>query len=306
MVPEEPRLVGAVEGSRIAMTPVAVIGSKGMLGHDLMKVLADKSARGFSRPELDVTNRSAVRDAIQGFKTVINASAYTRVDDAEIHQEEAFAVNSEGAHNIALACRHHGSRLIHVSTDYVFDGGSATPFSEDHPKRPQSVYGRSKAEGEEKALHANPNHTMILRTAWLYGAHGPNFVKTILNVARQSETVSVVTDQVGQPTWSQDLAFMIRTLIESDVQSGIFHGTNAGQASWWDFAREIFSRASLETSRVLPTTSAEMVRPAQRPAWSVLGHDNWVNNGLPLPRTWQAAFEEAWEQVFSQAPHDDG
>lgn len=282
------------------MTPLAVLGSKGMLGHDLMEILADKAVTGFSRAELDVTDEGAVLDALEGFDTVINASAYTKVDDAETHQDEAFAVNATGAKNIALACHHYGSRMIQVSTDYVFDGSATTPYPEGHPRNPQSVYGRSKAEGEEKALAANPDNTIIIRTAWLYGANGPNFVKTMLNLGAQRDTVSVVTDQVGQPTWSKDLARMIKALLESDVRSGIFHGTNAGRASWFEFAQRIFETAGLDKNRVHPTTSSEFVRPAPRPAWSVLGHDNWKRHGLPSPRSWQEAFDEAWTEVFSK------
>jgi len=269
-----------------------------MLGHDLMEVLSGHSVDGFSREDLDITEYEAVIRALEGYDTVINAAAYTKVDDAETHSDDAFAVNATGPRNIALACREHGARLIHVSTDYVFDGTATSPYREDHPRNPQSVYGKSKAEGEEGVLVENPDHTIIIRTAWLYGANGPNFVATMLKLAAQNETVSVVTDQIGQPTWSRDLAVMIRTLVESDVHSGIFHGTNSGQTSWWGFARVIFEKARLDPQRVLPTTSAEFVRPAPRPSWSVLGHQQWLDHSLPAPRPWNDAFAEAWDIVF--------
>jgi dTDP-4-dehydrorhamnose reductase len=295
--------VGTVEGARFAMTRVAVLGSAGMLGRDLVSVLAGKSVTGFSRADLDVTKPDAVVQALQGFDTVINATAYTKVDEAEAQRTEAFAVNAEGPENIARACHHHGSRLIHVSTDYVFDGMATTPYDEGHPRNPQSVYGQSKAEGEERAIRANPDNTVIIRTAWLYGAAGSNFVKTLLTLASQRDTIDVVMDQIGQPTWSRDLASMIKVLLESDIRFGIFHGTNAGQASWWDFAQEIFSKAGLDKNRVRPVTSSSFPRPAPRPAWSVLGHDRWSESDLPLPRRWEEAFAEAWPQVFS--PGDD-
>jgi dTDP-4-dehydrorhamnose reductase len=281
------------------MSTIAVLGSKGMLGHDLMSVLKGHSVVGFSRSDLNITAPEAVIKALSGFETVINAAAYTKVDDAETHPKEAFAVNAEGARHIARACHEHGSRLIHVSTDYVFDGTARKPYAEDHPRNPQSVYGMSKAAGEEGVLEANPDHTIIVRTAWLYGEYGPNFVATMLNLAAHNDTVSVVTDQIGQPTWSRDLALMITSIVDSDVRGGIFHGTNAGQESWWDFARVVFEKAGLDPARVLPTTSAQFVRPAPRPAWSVLDHSQWAKNGLPEPRRWEEAFAEAWDVVFS-------
>jgi dTDP-4-dehydrorhamnose reductase len=285
------------------MTRIAVIGSGGMLGHDLMSVLPahqpEVDVVGFTRAELDITNSAAVGDALQGFDTVINTAAYTKVDDAQTHEAEAFAVNAEGARNIAQASKSYDQRLIHVSTDYVFDGLATTPYSEDHPRNPVSVYGKSKAAGEEAVLEENPHNTIIVRTAWLYGGAGSNFVSTMLRLASQHDTVSVVTDQIGQPTWSRDLAIMIEGICQSPLRHGVFHGTNAGQASWFDFAGVIFDAAGLDTSRVQPTTSESFVRPAPRPAWSVLGHDNWAARDLAEPRAWEAAFSEAWTTVFS-------
>jgi len=281
------------------MTRIAVIGSTGMLGHDLMKILAQPGLRGFSRAELDITNTQAVIDALPGFHTVINSAAYTQVDAAEKHETEAFAINSEGARNVARACAMHGQRLIHVSTDYVFDGLANTPYPEDHPRNPVSVYGKSKAAGEEAVLQENPENSIIIRTAWLYGAFGPNFVTTMLRLASERETVSVVNDQVGQPTWSIDLARMVKSLVDSGVRRGIFHGTNSGQASWFDFARTIYQTAGLDTNRILSIASSSLDRAATRPAWSVFDHKNWKNHKLPEPRAWQEGFSEAWESLFS-------
>jgi len=286
------------------MTRIAVVGSGGMLGHDLISVLGEHQPNtevvGFARAELDITDSKAVSDALEGYETVINAAAYTRVDDAETNRDLAFAVNAKGAENIATACATHAQRLIHVSTDYVFDGTASTPYSTDAALNPRSVYGESKAQGERSVREILPDSSIIVRTAWLYGENGPNFVKTMLALSQARDTLEVVDDQVGQPTWSRDLAQMIHTLVDSPLRSGIFHGTNAGQASWWGFARTIFETAGLDPNRILPTTSADFVRPAPRPAWSVLDHAAWAHHGLPSPRHWEAAFGEAWETVFAR------
>ncbi len=285
------------------MTQIAVIGSGGMLGWDLMKVFQqespDTSLQGFTKADLDITDSNAVGDALQGFDTVINAAAYTKVDDAETNEGLAFAINADGARNIAQACKNYGQRLIHVSTDYVFDGRATTPYPEDQPHNPISAYGRSKAAGEDAVLEENPDQTVIIRTAWLYGQAGANFVTTMLRLATEHETVSVVRDQIGQPTWSRDLADMIRSITLAPIRKGIFHGTNKGHTSWFDFAQVIFAYAGLDPSRVQPTTSEFFVRPAPRPAWSVLGHKNWGSHNLPAPRGWQEAFADAWMTDFS-------
>ena len=282
------------------MNSLAVLGAGGMLGQDLMEVLAPHNPRGLTRADVDVTSSRQVRDALQGVRTVINAAAYTRVDAAESNEDTAFQVNAVGARIVAEACKELGARLIHVSTDYVFGGDSTVPYPEDHPLSPRSAYGRTKAAGERRVLSSHPDQSIIIRTAWLYGEHGPNFVSTMLSLARKQDSVSVVTDQVGQPTWSKDLARMIAALADSSVASGIFHGTNSGQASWWEFARTIFTHAGFDPERGLPTTSAEFVREAPRPAWSVLGHQEWSAHSLPEPRSWHEAFAEAWSEVFSE------
>ena len=281
------------------MTRIAVVGAGGMLGTDLMYVLGDHSTTGFTKAQLDITDHKAVNKALVGFDVVINAAAYTRVDDAETHRDLAFAVNALGPKHIAQACALHGQRVIHLSTDYVFDGQASTPYESRHPTNPQSVYAESKAHGEKFVLETLPDSSVIVRTAWLYGRSGPNFVQTILTLSQTRDTLQVVDDQIGQPTWSMDLAHMIKNLVASDIQSGVFHGTNAGQTSWWDFARRIFQAAGLNPKRVQSTTSADFVRPAPRPAWSVLDHQDWGKHGLVEPRPWEEAFDEAWETVFA-------
>lgn len=280
------------------MTRVAVVGAGGMLGTDLMEVLRLYSPAGFTRAHLDITDEEAVREALGGFDVVINAAAYTRVDDAETHHDLAFAVNALGPRNIAQACALHGQRLIHISTDYVFDGKASRPYKTAHPTNPQSVYGESKELGELLVRETLPDSSIIVRTAWLYGRAGPNFVTTILNLSQTRETLQVVDDQIGQPTWSKDLANMIKKLVTSQIRSGIFHGTNDGQASWWDFARRIFKTAGLNPERIDRTTSADFLRRAPRPAWSVLDHSDWGQHGITAPRSWEHAFAEAWDDVF--------
>lgn len=276
------------------MTRYLVAGAGGMLGTDLLTVLADRDATGLTRADLDVTDSAAVLAAVEGFDVVINASAYTRVDDAESDEGAAYAVNALGAQNLARATAVHGAALVQLSTDYVFDGTATTPYAENAPRNPQSAYGRTKAEGERLALEADPAGTRIVRTAWLYGEHGGNFAKTMLRLAAERDTVSVVTDQVGQPTWTMDLAHQIVRMLDAGAPAGVYHGTNSGTASWFDFARAVFELGGLDPDRVGPTESALFVRPAPRPTYSVLGHDAWSRVGVEPLRDWRTALTEAF------------
>lgn len=282
------------------MTRILVTGAGGMLGRDLVEVLSDHEVIAASRDDLDITDPSAVDVAVSGVDVVVNAAAYTAVDDAESHQDLAFSINAEGPRHLAEAAKKHGATLIHVSTDYVFDGAATTPYTEDTPLAPISAYGRSKAAGEEAIAEVYPGGSVIIRTAWLYGAHGPNFPATMLTLSHSRDTVSVVTDQIGQPTWTRDLARWITGLVDANVTHGIFHGTNSGQASWFEFAREVYRLAGLDPERIHPTTSDEFPRPAVRPSWSVLGHDTWGAHGLPTPRPWQEALAEAFPLCFPE------
>jgi dTDP-4-dehydrorhamnose reductase len=264
-----------------------------MLGTDLQRALAGREVTALTRADLDVTDLDAVRSAVAGHDVVINASAYTRVDDAETHEEEAHAVNATGAQNLAIAASEAGARLLQISTDYVFDGSADSPYDENTPLNPISAYGRTKADGERLAVAAHPAGTFIVRTAWLYGANGGNFARTMLRLAETHDTVDVVTDQLGQPTWTADLAAQVVALLDVDAPPGIYHGTNSGEASWFDFAREVFRLAGLDPERVRPTTSDKFVRPAPRPDYSVLGHDAWLRAGIPAMRDWREALAAA-------------
>jgi len=275
------------------MTRYLLTGASGMLGLDIREALRERDHTALSREELDVTDLESVRRAVQDHDIVINAAAYTRVDDAETHEDDAFAVNATGARNLAIAAAESHAQLVHISTDYVFDGRATEPYREDAPHNPISAYGRSKAAGERLVLEAHPTGTFILRTAWLYGAGGPNFVATMLRLAATHETVSVVNDQFGQPTWTRDLAHQILTLVDSDAPAGVYHATNSGRASWFEFARAVFASTGLNPDRVTPTDSARFPRPAPRPANSVLGHDKWAQVGLRPMQPWQRALKEA-------------
>ncbi len=275
------------------MTRYLITGAHGMLGADLISALVGRQVTAVGHGDLDITDAAAVDAAVAGHDVVINAAAYTRVDDAESHESEAHAINATGAGLLAEAARRHGARLVQLSTDYVFDGTATSPYPEDAPRHPVSAYGRTKAEGERLVLEAHPDGALIVRTAWLYGAGGANFAKTMRRLAADRAEIPVVTDQVGQPTWTGDLAERIVALLDADAPAGIYHGTNAGQASWFDFARAVFDEADLDPERITPTDSASFVRPAPRPAYSVLGHDGWARAGLPPMRDWRDALHDA-------------
>jgi dTDP-4-dehydrorhamnose reductase len=270
-----------------------LLGGAGMLGTDLRRILGRKVEAPTSS-ELDIRDAAAVEAAAEGVDVVINAAAYTRVDDAETHEDDALAINAAGAENAARAAAAAGAKFVQVSTDYVFDGKADEPYREDSPLNPLGAYGRTKAEGERRVLAAHPD-AHIVRTAWLYGDAGSSFPRTMLRLASERDTVSVVTDQVGQPTWTLDVARLINSLVESNAPGGIYHATNGDSATWFVFAQELFRRAGLDPQRVLATTSADFVRPAPRPAYSVLGHTAWTRAALDVPRSWREALDDAFD-----------
>lgn len=278
----------------MTVTRYLITGAGGMLGRDLQTALGGRAVTAAARHELDIADAAAARDAVRGHDVVINAAAYTKVDDAESHEEDALRVNALGAENLARAAAEEGAVLVQLSTDYVFDGTATSPYAEDAPLAPVSAYGRTKAEGERRALAAHPDGTIVVRTAWLYGRHGPNFAATMLALAAQRDTLTVVDDQRGQPTWTRDLAEQLVRLLDTGARSGIVHGTSSGETSWFGFARAIFEEAGLDPERVQPTDSSTFVRPAPRPAYSVLGHDAWTRLGLEPIRDWRSALADAW------------
>ena len=284
------------------MTRYFITGATGMLGRDLQTALAGRDVTALGRGDLDVTDLDAVSAAVAGHDVIINAAAYTKVDDAETHEDEAYAVNAVGARNLAIAASASKAKLVHISTDYVFDGSATMPYTETTPHSPISAYGRTKAAGEGFVQVENGARSYIVRTAWLYGKNGPNFAKTMLKLAAARDTLSVVDDQVGQPTWTVDLAAQVVLLLDSDAPAGIYHGTNSGVASKFDQARDVFALAGLDPERVLPTDSSAFVLPAPRPAYSVLGHANWAAAGIAPMRSWQDAQAAAYAAgVFETA-----
>ena len=278
-----------------SQTRYLITGAAGMLGKDLQRALAGRDVTALRRSELDITDAAAVAEAVRGFDVVINAAAYTAVDQAEVEEATNYAINAIGVANLARACRDAGARLVHYSTDYVFKGSASKPYDEDAPRDPINAYGRAKAAGEVQALDSHPEGVYVLRTAWLYGGGGPNFAKTMVKLAEARPEVSVVDDQVGQPTYTRDLAEQTVRLLDAGAAPGIYHATNSGQCTWYDFAREIFRLSGHDPERVQPTDSSAFERPAARPAYSVLGHRRWLEAGVPEMRDWRAALAAAAE-----------
>lgn len=275
-----------------------VIGAAGMLGHDLLDVAsaAGHHVTGLDLPEIDITVPDSVRAALAATTpdVVVNAAAYTAVDAAEEHEDLAMRVNGEGPRVLAEAIAHQPrTRLVHVSTDYVFSGQASEPYDESALPDPRSAYGRTKLAGEQAVRAALPDRGFIVRTAWLYGVHGPNFVRTMLALEASKPSVSVVDDQRGQPTWSHDLAHQIVALVGAGAPAGIYHGTSSGDTTWFGLTREIYRLIGADPQRVQPTTTEAFPRPAPRPAYSVLGHARWTEIGVAPIRDWRDALAAA-------------
>ena len=281
-----------------------VTGGSGQLG---IAVSAELDARDITftalgSKDLDITNSDLVGRCISenAPSVIVNCAAWTDVDGAESNEESASNVNSTGAANIAKAAASTGARLIHISTDYVFSGESQKPFETKDLIDPQSAYGRTKADGEKRVLANYPQNSYVLRTAWLYSAEGKNFAKTMTRLALNGDgEVRVVNDQMGQPTSAVDLAIQIVDLGLSNASAGIYHGTNGGQATWFEFAQEIFSLAGTDINRVVPVSSSLYPRPAKRPSYSVLGHEAWSKTSISPMRDWKIALKEVMPQILS-------
>ena len=275
---------------------ILITGSGGMLGHDLAKVLKNHELVLTTSKTLDITDKNEVMDFISDLRPdiVINSAAYTDVDGCEENQNLAYSVNGEGPENLALACRENDCALVHISTDYVFDGSAAEPIAENGQIGPISVYGKSKLEGE-KAIREIMDKYFIVRTAWLYGENGKNFPRTMLELAENHPEITVVYDEVGTPTYTPDLAFGISKLIETDYY-GIYHLTNSGSCSWCEFARYIFEIAGCDV-KVIPVTASEFARPAPRPSYSVLNNKNWIEKGFEPLRDYKDAIKDYIELI---------
>ncbi len=281
---------------------ILITGASGMLGTELCEQLAHHELTTPSHDDLDITDATEVRRRVHGHDVVINTAAYTDVDGAEADEATAARVNGDGPRFLAEAARVGGARLVQISTDYVFDGGAAEAYGEDAPLHPASAYGRSKAAGERFVRDTYPEGSIVARTAWLYGRHGRNFADTVLRLASTRPTIDVVDDQRGQPTWARDVAERIRLMLEQHVAPGVYHCTNSGEATWYDFARTLYSECGLDPERVLPTDSSRFARAAKRPNNSVLSHSVWRREGLEPLRDWREALRDAARTgVFDEA-----
>ena len=276
-------------------------GAGGMLGQDVATCLErdGETALARTRADLDITDRAAVTAAVVACRPdiVVNCAAWTAVDEAEAHEDAASEVNSGGARLVAEACAASGARLIHISTDYVFTGDARRPYTEQDRCGPRTAYGRTKLAGERAVAELLPGSGYVVRTAWLYGAHGRNFVRTMIGLERDREVVEVVDDQRGQPTWTMDVAAQVIALGRSGARAGVYHATSAGQTTWFGFARQIFRLLGADTARVRPVASSAYPRPAPRPAYSVLGHGAWAHAGIkPIP-DWRLRLPEGLRAV---------
>jgi dTDP-4-dehydrorhamnose reductase len=281
-----------------------IAGGSGQLGLALKVELTTRGIEFISvnSQQLDITKQSEVNAMINSIQpsVIVNAAAWTDVDGAEINQSGAHAVNALGSQYLALAAKEVGSKSIQVSTDYVFSGEATRPWPENSDLNPQSAYGSTKSDGEKLVLGAYPTGSYVIRTAWLYSAEHKNFAKTITKLALNGNgEVRVVNDQMGQPTFTGDLAKQIIDLVLSNAPVGIYHGTSSGQATWFEFAQEIFKLASADVRRVIPVSSSEYPRLAKRPAYSVLSHEGWAKTSVAPMRDWRIALAEAMPAIIS-------
>lgn len=290
-----------------AEAALLVPGGKGQVGFELNRLARHRLVHAPGSGELDVTDPDLVADAVDSFAesardselrpVVINLAAYTSVDAAEHEQEKAAAVNSRGAGALARACHARGVPMLHVSTDYVFSGEATRAYEPDAATGPRTVYGRTKLDGECAVLESDAQ-AWVVRTAWVYGANGGNFVKTIARLAETRSTLSIVEDEIGSPTWAADLAAGLLELADClAVRQGpphrVLHCTNSGQASRFEFASAIFTAFGLDPGRLQPCPSTEFPLPAPRPAFSVLSDGSWRAAGLVPLRSWQDALTAA-------------
>lgn len=285
------------------MTRWLVTGADGMLGNALLPVLEGRGkVTGTDLATLDITDPAAVAAAVSGQDIVVNAAAWTDVDGAEAAEAAATAVNGHAVAGLARSCAAAGVVLIQLSTDYVLQGTARTPYPEDAPTGPVNAYGRGKLVGERAVREILPRTGYVVRTAWLYGGHGRNFVATVLRLAGERETLAVVDDQHGQPTWTRALARQLAALgqaaVDRTAPAGIYHGTATGQTTWYGLARAVFAGAGLDPDRVRPTTSDTYPRPAKRPGYSVLGHDRWAAAGVPCQPPWPEQLAEALPELL--------
>ncbi|NRB09522.1 MAG: dTDP-4-dehydrorhamnose reductase [Richelia sp.] len=292
------------------MTNILLIGSNGQVGQELQRILpVCGNVSAVARPEVDLAQPDSLISVVQEYQAqvIINAAAYTAVDQAESEPELALAINGKAPEVLASIAREMGAFLIHISTDYVFDGNSGSPYQVHASTNPLSVYGHTKLVGEQAIRNAEVNH-IILRTAWVYGTYGKgNFVKTMLRLAAEREEIRVVADQIGSPTWAKDIAGALAQIIPQihpDI-SGTYHYTNSGVASWYDFAISIFAEAQqigfpLRVKRVVPITTSDYPTPAHRPGYSVLNCNGITPILGDYPPYWRQSLQKMLIELYTQ------
>ncbi|MFZ3100600.1 MAG: dTDP-4-dehydrorhamnose reductase [Desulfitobacteriaceae bacterium] len=284
---------------------VLIVGSNGQLGKEITKQFQSRyELLLYDIPSLDITNYQSVESLISDTNpaVVINAAAYTNVEKAEEDEDAAFRVNALGAQNLALACHKAGAKLVHISTDYVFDGTATSPYEELYSTNPLSVYGKSKLWGE-KLVEQVGGEYFILRTSWLYG-DGPNFVRTMLKLAEQRDHLKVVADQYGTPTYAKDLVWVIELLIQTEFY-GLYNASNQGSCTWWEFAQKIFALAG-KTVQVEPVSTGGYPVKAKRPQYSVMENKLLRLRGLDVMRPWEEALQDYLEHEGRLAERQDG
>ena len=295
----------------MATTNILITGANGQLGHEMRNVLASDQrfnalftdVAGDDISVLDITNEEAVERIIadNAIAIIINCAAYTAVDAAEDDEATATLLNANAVGILARVAKRHGARMVHISTDYVFDGNGCIPYTEDMPTNPQSAYGRTKLDGERQLLDALGDNAVILRTAWLYSPYGKNFVKTMLTLGKDKPALKVVFDQVGSPTCARDLAHAIVTVITADDwHPGIYHFSNEGVISWYDFTLAIHRLAGITTCDVQPCHSDEFPAKAHRPAYSVLDKSKFkATFGVTVPY-WLDSLQDTLHQLTTK------
>ncbi len=284
---------------------VVVTGAGGMLGSDVVKVLEEQGldVTALSRKELDITEKGQCASLLKDIRPeiVINCAAFTKVDLCEEESTLAFDVNAKGPKNLANVCREIGTKLVHISTDYVFDGTSSRPYKEDDQPNPLNIYGKSKLQGEEAVRKSDADH-LIVRTSWLFGKNGPNFIRTMLKLSREKELVQVVNDQRGRPTYTMDLARGIALLIEKGA-FGTVNFANSGSCSWYELCCFVLEQAGIKNVKVVPVSSEVFKRPAKRPRYSVLDLSRFKAITGSSPRSWKEAVKGYLKEIgaLSQA-----
>ncbi|WP_309234535.1 dTDP-4-dehydrorhamnose reductase [Nocardia sp. XZ_19_385] len=277
-------------GSPESFAHLVVTGAHGQVGRELLRLAP--GARAYGRGDLDITDPGAVAAVCTPGTVVLNCAAYTAVDQAETDPEAAFAANATGPAVLAAACARADARLIHLSTDYVFGGTHNRPYDTGDTTAPATVYGRTKLAGEQAIMDSGA-HAHIVRTAWVYAGGTGDFVGTMRRLERERDTIDVVNDQLGSPTYAADLAVGLLELAGRPDAPRLLHATNTGQATWFDLARAVFEEVGADPARVRPCDSSAFPRPAPRPAYSVLSNRAWIEAGLTPLRPWREALHAA-------------